>query len=299
MTGAFEGVRTATVNGAILAYKEAGQGTPVVFVHGAISDLRTWHKQLNPIGASNRAIAYSRRYAPPNEAIGRDADDPILVHVDDLAAFIRAIDAVPASLVGNSWGSFISLLTAIRYPEIVRSLVLEEAAIAQLLGVSLPPRPSELISLLVRRPGTLLALAKGGTAQKLGRVPAAFERGDDRTAVWTFARAVVGEKPFLRFSEERKQQMLDNAGTLRALMLGTGPPKLSDEDFRGVRVPTLLITGELSPRGVVLPTRRLEDLLPNAERVSIADASHLMHEENAGATNEAILGFLARIDAEP
>jgi pimeloyl-ACP methyl ester carboxylesterase len=65
-------------------------------------------------------------------------------HVDDLAAFLRAIDAVPAHLVGNSWGAFIALLTAIRHPDLVRTLVLEEAPVMPLF-VSAPPRPPERV----------------------------------------------------------------------------------------------------------------------------------------------------------
>ena len=297
MDEAFADTKTVTLDGTTFAFREQGEGAPVVFVHGAISDLRTWQQQLPRIGASYRAITYSRRYAWPNEGIESGADDPILRHVDDLATLLRAINAVPAHLVGNSWGAFISLLTAIRYPEIVRSLVLEEAAVASLLGVSIPPRPAELISLLFRSPSTMLALAKGGTAAKLVRVPGAFKRGDDETAVWTFARAVIGDEPFRRFSEDRKQQMLDNAGCLRALMLGTGPPDLSDGDVRSVRVPALLITGEQSPAGVRIPTNRLGELLPNSECISIPNASHLMHEENPRAVNDSILDFLGRIDA--
>jgi pimeloyl-ACP methyl ester carboxylesterase len=38
----------------------------------------------------------------------------------------------------------------------------------------------------------------------------------------------------------------------------------------------------------------LEEILPNTERVEIPNASHLMHEENASAFNEAILEFLGR-----
>jgi hypothetical protein len=41
------------------------------------------------------------------------------------------------------------------------------------------------------------------------------------------------------------------------------------------------------------PDRPPAALLPNAERVEIAAASHPMHEENAGAATEAILCFLA------
>lgn len=42
--------QTVEVNGATLAYIEEGTGDPVVFVHGAISDLRTWQYQLSDIG---------------------------------------------------------------------------------------------------------------------------------------------------------------------------------------------------------------------------------------------------------
>ena len=54
------------------------------------------------------------------------------------------------------------------------------------------------------------------------------------------------------------------------------------------------MTGERSPAYLPRLTDRLQQLLPNAERVEIAAASHLMNEENPGAVNEAILDFLAR-----
>ncbi len=63
---------------------------------------------------------------------------------------------------------------------------------------------------------------------------------------------------------------------------------------RGIRAPVLLVTGELSPPMAFRLTDRLEELLPFVERVEIPEASHLMHEENAPAVNEAILGFLGR-----
>jgi non-heme chloroperoxidase len=131
-TGSFEGIRTAAVNGAALAYREQGEGEPVVFVHGSADDLRSWHRQLPAIGASHRAIAYSRRYARPNEDVEPDADDQMLPHVDDLVAFLRMMDAAPAHLVGHSFGGFVSLLAAIRHPQLVRSLVLQEPPVLPL-----------------------------------------------------------------------------------------------------------------------------------------------------------------------
>ena len=81
---AFGATKTATVNGTTLAYREQGDGEPVVFVHGGISDLRIWDQQLTPIGESYRAIAYSCRFARPNEPITPESSDPILTQVDDL-----------------------------------------------------------------------------------------------------------------------------------------------------------------------------------------------------------------------
>ena len=98
---------------------------------------------------------------------------------------------------------------------------------------------------------------------------------------------------FERLPEERKQQAFENVRGLRAQMLGAGFPPLSDDDVRGVQVPTLLMTGERSPAFLPRLTDRLQQLLPNAERVKIAAASHLMNEENPGAVNDAILGFFA------
>jgi pimeloyl-ACP methyl ester carboxylesterase len=90
------------------------------------------------------------------------------------------------------------------------------------------------------------------------------------------------------------QQALENVRAVRAQVLGPGFPPLSEDEVRGVQVPTLLMTGERSPAYLPRLTDRLQQLLPNAERVEIAGASHLMSEENPRAVNDAILGFLGR-----
>lgn len=290
--GSFDGVRTAAVDGIALAYREQGEGEAVVFVHGSASDLRTWGQQLPAIGTRYRAIAYSRRYAPPNEDIEPGADDQMLPHVDDLAALLRLIGAAPAHLVGHSWGGFICLLAAIRHPETVRSLVLQEPPVLSLF-VSTPPRLRELMPLIVRRPRTALAILEFG-ARTIAPAQRAFRRGDDDQALKAFAEGVLGKAAYERLPEERKQQARENLATLRAQLLGAGFPPLDEEDVRDVRVPTLLMTGQRSPAFLLRLTEHLQRLLPDAERVDIADASHAMQEENPGAVNEAILDFLAR-----
>jgi pimeloyl-ACP methyl ester carboxylesterase len=291
-TTPFEGVRTADVNGAVLAYRERGDGEPVVFVHGSASDLRSWDQQLPVIGASYRAIAYSRRYARPNEEIVPGADDQMLPHVDDLCTLLGALHAAPAHLVGHSWGAFISLLTAIRHPHLVRSLVLAEPPVLSLF-MRVPPRPAELVRLFVRRPRTARAILSFSVKTALPAMKA-FRRGDDELALRTFGSGYLGKEGYERLSVVRKQQLRENANTLRAQLLGAGFPPLSEDDVRRVTTRTLLMTGERSPAFPLVLTKRLEQLLPNAEHAVIPNASHAMTEQNAPAVNEAILDFLGR-----
>jgi pimeloyl-ACP methyl ester carboxylesterase len=45
------------------------------------------------------------------------------MHADDLATLLHALDLAPAILVGGSAGSRLSLVTALRHPEVARTLV--------------------------------------------------------------------------------------------------------------------------------------------------------------------------------
>lgn len=278
------------MNGLTLAYLECGQGEPLVFVHGSASDLRTWRGQLEAIGATHRAIVYSRRYARPNEPIADGADDPMPPHVDDLVSFLRKVDAAPAHLVGHSWGGFVALLAAIRQPGLVRSLVLMEPPVLSLF-VSTPPRPSELLLTLFRRPRTAIAIMRFGIS---AAEPAAkaYRRGDDELGFETFARGVLGSDAFDRLSPERRAQAWDNVAVDKAQLLGKGFPPLSDDEVRGVSVPTLLLHGQRSPAFLHRLADRLEELLPNVRRAEVPDASHIMHEDNPEFVNRAILEFV-------
>jgi len=295
--GSLESLPTVLVDGATLAYREQGDGEPVVLVHGSAGDLRSWEQQLPAISESHRVIAYSRRYARPNADIPPGLDDQMTAHVDDLVGFLRAIDGAPAHLVGHSWGAFICLLTAIRHPRVARSLVLQEPPVLSLF-TSAPPRPREVLPLLVRRPRTALAILAFG-ARTIAPAQRAFRRGDDDAALETFAHGVLGKDTYERLPGERRQQARENLNTLRAQLLGAGFPPLSEDDVRGVRAPSLLMTGDRSPAVLLRLTERLEQLLPNAERIEIVDASHAMQEEKPTAVNAAILGFLARHASQP
>ena len=289
MPDAFEGTKTVSVNGVTLAYREQGAGEPVVLVHGA-SDLRIWDHQEAAVADAFRCIAYSRRYARPNADIEPGVDDQMLPHVEDLAALLNALGAAPAHLVGHSWGGFVALLTAIRHRNLVRSLVLVEPPVISLF-VSTPPRPAEILRLLVTRPSLAASVIKFGITA-IGPAQQALRRGDDDAAVQAFSAGVLGRDAFANMPPARRQQLRDNQKVIRAQLLGAGFPALTDQDVRSIDLPVMLVAGANSPRLFHQLSRRLQELLPRSELVTIANASHVVQDDNPVAFNKALLSFL-------
>ena len=54
-------------DGVKLYYEEAGEGTPILFIHEFADDLRTWEPQFNYFSRNYRCIAYNARGYPPSE----------------------------------------------------------------------------------------------------------------------------------------------------------------------------------------------------------------------------------------
>ena len=287
----------ATVNDIQLAYVEKGRGQPVVFVHGGLGDYRHFAGQMAAFAERHRAIAVSCRGYWPNEPLRPGEEITLDTFVDDIAAFITSLDAGPVHLVGHSSpGGFGSLRVAQRYPGLLRSLVLLEPPAFPLLGVNIPPTPPQLIRLLFRNRRAALALIRMGTK---GVRPAikAFERGDDELAVRTFLSANKGATTFWP-TDEQLAHMVANAGPLKA-QLRAGFPEFSEDDARGIKVPTLLVSGDLSPVHLTAVTDRLQELLPDVERLNIPEAGHPMFISHPEEFNRGVIEFIGRHDVDP
>lgn len=278
------------IAGTQLEYTQGGSGEPLVLVHGSASDHRTWQGQRDLFAEHFRVISYSRRYHWPNQPIPEEADYSMAEHVDDLQALLLSLKATPAHLVGHSYGAFVCLLLAMREPHLVRTLVLSEPPVITLF-VSNTPRPLELLKLLVTRPRTAAGIIKLG-ATGLGPATAAAKRGDLEEVMRLFGKAVLGQDAYHSLSETRKEQVEVNL--FKAEFLGSGYPPLEAKQLRGMETPTLLMTGQSSPRLFHRLMDRLEELLPQSERTEIPDASHIMHEDNASAYNTAVLSFTTK-----
>ena len=281
------------VNEVHLAYIEQGQGEPVVLVHGGVGDYRAWDKQMDDFASRYRVIALSCRGYWPNRKLAPDERIDLDTFVEDLAAFIRELDAGPVHLVGHSSpGGFGSLVFASRYPEMLRTLVLAEPPAFPLLGVNIPPKPQQLVRLVVRNPQAAVALIKFG-AKGMGPAIKAFERGDDAGALRIFMTANAGREAVAALPEEVFQRFLDNVGPLKA-QIRAGFPRFSADEARGIRVPTLLVSGAESPAHLSAVTGRLMRLLPNVARLNIAGASHNMFDSHPAEFNRGVLEFIGR-----
>src|SRR5437867_4184781 len=108
-----------------IAYERAGEGPPVVLVHGYVGDaITTWRHQLENLSAEFMVIAWD------NPGSGRSDDPPesfaLADFADCLARFVRAVGVERPHVVGLSFGGGLSLELYRRHPSIPRSLVLAD-----------------------------------------------------------------------------------------------------------------------------------------------------------------------------
>lgn len=268
-----------------------GTGPTVVLVHGSASDARTWIHQLDALAEHFTVLTYGRRYHWPSEQSTEEPDYLMGVHVADLVDVITSDGDQPVHLVGHSYGGFVSLLTALRRPDLVRSLILIEPPVVSLF-LSDPPKPTELLRVLIRKPRLGAALIRFGAT---GLVPAtkAAEKNDMDSALRLFGTAVLGKRSFGQMSPERREQA--QANNIRAEYLSESLDPLGEDEVRSILKPTLLVSGSDSPSLWAMLADHLDDLLPNSKRVDVQNASHIVHEDNPTAFNQHVVEFLDTI----
>ena len=190
-------VKSVFINGDSIHYIDIGKGDPVVFVHGAFGDYRTWETQMDTFAQHHRVISYSRRLSYPNKQIANDSTDvSATAHAKDLAELLKALNLGPVHLVGHSGGGNIALLTTLEHPELVRNLILGEAVVPSLLQ-NVPGGDSVLNSLYVK-------VLKPATE--------AFRSNDDQQGVRAFINGAMGDSLYFNnLSQQIRENMKTNA----------------------------------------------------------------------------------------
>jgi len=111
-------------DGVRLYYEEAGQGTPILFVHEFLGEYRSWEAQLRYFSRRYRCIAYNARGYPPSD-VPETAEDYGFEHQRaGILAILDGLKIDKAHIVGLSMGSFATFYFGMKWPERALSLTL-------------------------------------------------------------------------------------------------------------------------------------------------------------------------------
>jgi pimeloyl-ACP methyl ester carboxylesterase len=278
------------VGGVSLYYEQAGSGVPVVFSHGIPTDYRAWNAQVKDFSQRYLTVAYSRRYAAPNTREGDVTDSTVAANAADLKGLIESLGIAPVHLVGHSYGGFTAAYLAAEHPDLVRTLVLVEPAIATLL-VEDPNSSGQMFTLLIANPGVALSARR---FQSGSLVPAlkALDAGQAKKAVQLNVDGIQNKVgAFAELPDQVKTMMLDNAKTIAELRTRLPPFK---SQTAKISCRTLVINGEQT----AVWLRRIGELVdrqvPKCEALTVTASRHFPHMENAPEFNENVLKFISK-----
>ena len=130
-------VNSVSIGPRTLAYTEISPPHPagtVLFLPWLGGSRLGWEDTVAEIGQTHRALAPDHRDTGDSDRGEEAYTLPDLA--DDAAAFLLALNAAPAVVVGLSMGGMVAQYLAIRHPELVRALVLVSTTPG---GVASPP----------------------------------------------------------------------------------------------------------------------------------------------------------------
>jgi pimeloyl-ACP methyl ester carboxylesterase len=115
--------RTLELSGGRLRYHEAGEGPPLVFVHGILVNANLWRNVVARLSDRFRCIALDMPLGAHLEPLpGADLSPPALANL--VADALDALGLEDVTLVGNDTGGAVCQLVAVDRPERLGRLVL-------------------------------------------------------------------------------------------------------------------------------------------------------------------------------
>ncbi|AOK27408.1 alpha/beta hydrolase [Burkholderia ubonensis] len=261
-------------SGISLPYVEQGTGAPMVFVHGSLCDYRYWDPQLAALSAHYRCIAPSLSHYWPAVEAGIQNEFSWQNHVDELAEFIDALDLGPVHLVGHSRGGSVAFNVARHHPHLVQTLTLADpGGPLQQEGVREATLPPAAIALRTKAVSLI-------------------ENGDVEAGLETFVDSVSIPGAWKKSTASFRTMAIDNASTLPK-QLRDPLPAYSRDAAADVACPTLLIDGQRSPKMFRQNVDTLAQWIGDAQRQTVAGASHGMNAAAPGAFNRYVHEFIA------
>jgi pimeloyl-ACP methyl ester carboxylesterase len=249
-------VPDVTLGAATIHYETAGDGFPLVLLHGIGSNSRSWCRQLAALSTDFKVIAWD---AP---GYGRSSDptgEPSMrFYAENLRRLLDAIGLTQIFLIGHSTGGVVAQEFYRMYPDFVRRLVLADTRYVGLQAV------------LEQRLNSLRTMTPAQMAQ---------ERGP---------KLLTPKAP-----PHLIQEVVSIMSEVRPTGYEFAARALAQSDtsevVRNLRVPTLLIWGaedEITPMWNEVPSGAILKIIPNA--------GHLCYIEQPDRFNEIVKDFLAQ-----
>ena len=240
--------------GVEIAYETAGEGTPILLIHGFASNARVnwwdtgWVKTLTDAGRS--VITIDNRGHGASEKLYDSALYPAAEMAEDARRLLDHLGIGQADVMGYSMGARVSAFLTIAHPDRVRRAVFAGLASRMITGV--------------------------GGAEEIARALEA-PTPDDVTD--------MGARGFRIFAEQTKSDLKALAACIRS-----SRERITVEELATIRVPVLVVAGEKDD--VAGDVETLVKAIPGAVGVTLPNRNHMNAVGDRGY-KDAVLAFLA------
>lgn len=262
----------AEINVSRIYYEIAGIGEPLILIHGWSFDTRCWDDQFDIFSKEYRVVRYDLR------GFGRSAlpdTGAVYSHTDDLVSLLDFLKIEKAHIMGHSFGGKISFDFVLNNPSKVISLILPDAAM-DVPGLKV----SEEVIAWIR------------DTWRTGK-----ENGvDEAKKVWMNGPPFRPAMKNPQSASKVTQMIKDYSGWHWTHKDPCNFPKpFPLERLNGIKVPALILAGELNPKIYHDWADIQKKYIPNSKKEIIPNAGHALNIENPEMVNELVLKFLSQI----
>ncbi len=262
-----------TINGVQIHYEVAGEGPPVVFLHGlmgSIARARLFGDDLDGLAARGfRLVTYDARGHGESGFTEDQRDYSWAAHAEDMRALLDELSIERACIGGGSMGAGVSAAFALAHPERVEKLVL----IA-------PPPLSDTINIAQQVFGSFAAMVEAmGLDQAVAmvmQIPQYAELEKTDRAQFQMLRDWL-------LSQHPRAVIY----AIRGLLFG---PPLPADRFGEIRAPALIVAHRDDPVHPQATSERLHETIAGSRLVVARDQNY--YREHHDELVETVAGFL-------
>jgi pimeloyl-ACP methyl ester carboxylesterase len=265
-------------------YREAGEGKPVVFVHGYLVDGRLWDGVVDALSGRFRCLAPDWPIGAQQIAMKPAADLSPYGIAELIASFLEALDLEDVTIVGNDSGGAMSQVLVTRHPERIGRLVLTNCDTHE----NFPPGMFKTMPPIAKLPGGMALIAApfriGAVARAAFRPFTKDPLPPDLIASWM--------APGLRDRDVKRDVKKVTTGMNKRYTLEAA------EKLRGSQLPILLAW---APGDRLFPIKYAERLAAdagNAKVVQIPDARTFVPIDQPQRLADEIATFAGTADAD-